>query len=296
MASFGTPRRNTSAPRASTPGAVRQGNQTTSRRESRSSGRVWTLTVRGGLRRTVDAGTIRALAILGALTVVFAVIVLIVLADSSPPTTLTESEMTGLRPAVDAAISAKLGVPIKAPLVIATPTAFTLRYKVGRGALTFDGQPTVTPCSATVTVSRSRSTATELSWQIAKAHPCVTRGHREAPSSLGRMRAIIGPFAVGSAGMTQTLRKRMAHIANKLAGAQQVTCVGYADDLGSRSYNLQLGYRRAHAACATLRADGARARLRAISMGEADPRASNRTAAGRARNRRVELRLTSSHA
>ena len=68
---------------------------------------------------------------------------------------------------------------------------------------------------------------------------------------------------------------------------------GYTDSTGKASYNLRLSQRRAEAVKQYLVRHGIdAARLSAKGYGEADPIASNRTAAGRAQNRRVELRIT----
>ncbi len=68
---------------------------------------------------------------------------------------------------------------------------------------------------------------------------------------------------------------------------------GYTDSTGKASYNLELSQRRAEAVRQYLVRYGIDAtRLSARGYGEADPIASNRTAAGRAQNRRVELRIT----
>jgi OmpA-OmpF porin, OOP family len=75
-----------------------------------------------------------------------------------------------------------------------------------------------------------------------------------------------------------------------LAGAVRMTCLGYTDANGSEQANVALGFRRAQAVCALLD-PGVKAKLRAVGVGEAAPRASNRTAEGRALNRRVELRI-----
>ena len=66
---------------------------------------------------------------------------------------------------------------------------------------------------------------------------------------------------------------------------------GYTDSKGSDEYNRRLSDRRAHAVRDYLISKGiARSRLEAQGYGETDPIASNNTDAGRAKNRRVELK------
>jgi OOP family OmpA-OmpF porin len=60
---------------------------------------------------------------------------------------------------------------------------------------------------------------------------------------------------------------------------------GHTDARGSAAYNRALSLRRARAVAAVLRAG----RVRIVAAGESRPVASNRAAAGRARNRRVEI-------
>lgn len=68
---------------------------------------------------------------------------------------------------------------------------------------------------------------------------------------------------------------------------------GYTDRTGKAAYNVTLSQRRAEAVMKYLVDHGIDAsRLTAKGYGAADPIASNQTAAGRAQNRRVELRIT----
>lgn len=72
-----------------------------------------------------------------------------------------------------------------------------------------------------------------------------------------------------------------------------VEIAGHSDSLGEASYNQQLSQQRAQAVADRLiDALGIdRDRVRAVGYGEAEPMASNETAAGRAQNRRVEARI-----
>jgi len=65
--------------------------------------------------------------------------------------------------------------------------------------------------------------------------------------------------------------------------------VGYSDSIGSPTFNRALSERRAAVIVEALVQHGVAVdRLIAVGRGESEPVASNRTAAGRARNRRVE--------
>lgn len=72
----------------------------------------------------------------------------------------------------------------------------------------------------------------------------------------------------------------------------KVEIQGYTDNVGSESYNKKLGQRRADVVKEFLIAKGVYAnRLTAVSFGESIPVADNKTADGRAMNRRIEFRV-----
>ncbi len=100
-----------------------------------------------------------------------------------------------------------------------------------------------------------------------------------------------GLFATSSARIAPKVDRYLRQVAPALRGAKTVRCEGHTDSRGGRAANARLGLRRARAVCAELRRLGVHATLAAVSRGETQPRASNRTAAGRWRNRRVELRV-----
>ena len=79
-------------------------------------------------------------------------------------------------------------------------------------------------------------------------------------------------------------------------GDGMVLVAGYTDSVGSKSYNLRLSKLRADAVKNYLVKHGIpAARLETKGFGEADPIASNKTAAGRYQNRRVELTPAEKH-
>lgn len=66
--------------------------------------------------------------------------------------------------------------------------------------------------------------------------------------------------------------------------------VGHTDSIGSTQYNLKLGMKRAKSVEEYLASHGlSEVKTTTSSSGESEPRATNKTAAGRAQNRRVEI-------
>ncbi len=90
-----------------------------------------------------------------------------------------------------------------------------------------------------------------------------------------------------------TLPAGLATIAELMRARQELglLVVGHTDDVGNFDYNLRLSMERATAVIRYLsREHGiAESRLRSAGAGMMAPIASNRTEAGRAQNRRVEL-------
>lgn len=71
-----------------------------------------------------------------------------------------------------------------------------------------------------------------------------------------------------------------------------VVAVGHTDSIGTEAYNLKLSERRAQAVKAYLVSKGIDAsRIYTEGKGEAQPIASNKTAEGRAKNRRVDIEV-----
>jgi OOP family OmpA-OmpF porin len=94
-------------------------------------------------------------------------------------------------------------------------------------------------------------------------------------------------FAFDSARLSRAGARALRAVADDLEGDVQVT--GHTDVRGSDAYNRRLSVRRASAVARALRAAAPSLVLHVTGAGESHPAASNRTARGRARNRRVEL-------
>jgi OOP family OmpA-OmpF porin len=100
-------------------------------------------------------------------------------------------------------------------------------------------------------------------------------------------------FAFNSAKLTTDSYDVLDQVAASLADWSDVRVVveGYTDSVGDDKYNLGLSDRRAKAVRDYLISKGIKSsRLEWKGYGEADPIASNSTEAGRAQNRRVDLK------
>lgn len=95
-------------------------------------------------------------------------------------------------------------------------------------------------------------------------------------------------FASGRATLTTEAHASLRRLAQELGG-RRVEITGFTDSQGEEAANLRLSQRRAEAVAAILREAGIEAT--ASGRGEADPVADNASAEGRARNRRVEIRV-----
>lgn len=99
-------------------------------------------------------------------------------------------------------------------------------------------------------------------------------------------------FASGRADLKPEALTQIDRIATPLIRQPQrrVLIKGHTDSLGNDATNLALSRDRAEAVGRRLVAQGVdRAQLEIVGVGSAEPRASNESARGRARNRRVEL-------
>lgn len=99
-------------------------------------------------------------------------------------------------------------------------------------------------------------------------------------------------FDFGSAAIKPAFYRTLDKVADILKRYPRTTIrvIGYTDDIGSEAYNQRLSQDRANAVAWYLEDSGLNAqRVVAQGRGEAQPRATNKTEAGRQLNRRVEM-------
>jgi outer membrane protein OmpA-like peptidoglycan-associated protein len=101
-------------------------------------------------------------------------------------------------------------------------------------------------------------------------------------------------FGVDSSTVQPAFQATLDKVASTLTQYEKtyVDVMGHTDSTGSDAYNQALSERRASAVAAYLTSRGVQsARLAAKGYGESQPKASNLDEAGRAANRRVEIRV-----
>jgi hypothetical protein len=110
-------------------------------------------------------------------------------------------------------------------------------------------------------------------------------------------------FDIDKASLTARLSGMVNNLANSVVLSwnstqpiEVIRLIGHTDNTGTEKYNVGLGDRRAQAVAAELaKFKGLSSRVRMVvepSPGETEPTADNRTREGRARNRRVEVFVT----
>jgi outer membrane protein OmpA-like peptidoglycan-associated protein len=95
-------------------------------------------------------------------------------------------------------------------------------------------------------------------------------------------------FAFDSARLSRDGVRALRRVVGDLP-AGPVLITGHTDARGASRYNRALSLRRARAVAGVLRSAAPSLEVRVRGAGESSPVASNRQAAGRARNRRVEI-------
>lgn len=125
--------------------------------------------------------------------------------------------------------------------------------------------------------------------------PAGVNVERTAPDEIRLVMPNDITFDFDRADVRREFIPRISDLARTLTGRPfiSVAIIGHADALGTDAYNQELSERRARAVGARLLDYGVPfERIEASGRGEWEPIASNATEWGRARNRRVEIRLS----
>ena len=120
--------------------------------------------------------------------------------------------------------------------------------------------------------------------------PAKAEAPAAKPVVLAVIDAVAAQFAFDKAELTSAHRGILIDVAGKLSGKENLEIVGHTDSKGSKAYNQKLSERRAQAVADFLRTFGVKNNMSVSGMGETQPVADNATDAGRAQNRRVEIR------
>ncbi|MFN8074895.1 MAG: hypothetical protein U0Q15_05670 [Kineosporiaceae bacterium] len=187
-----------------------------------------------------------------------------------------------------------------------TGCTVTLKARVGRSDVVLGTgrivlRPTRDGQAATAMVrltGAGRALAGRPGGVLATATASVSVGGRSTPlpastrTRLVAARVAAAPvfFTTGSSRLDRGDLRQLATLRGQLAGVRTVTCVGSTDSIGRDRPNVSLGRARASAACRQL-THGLRVAVVVRTVGEHDPRASNRSARGRAFNRRSDVIL-----
>jgi outer membrane protein OmpA-like peptidoglycan-associated protein len=120
--------------------------------------------------------------------------------------------------------------------------------------------------------------------------PAKAEAPAAKPAPLAVIDATAAEFAFDKSDLTSAHRTILIDVAGKLTGKENLEIVGHTDSKGSKAYNQKLSERRAKAVADFLRTFGVKNDMSVSGMGETQPVADNATDAGRAQNRRVEIR------
>jgi len=147
-----------------------------------------------------------------------------------------------------------------------------------------DGAIKAAPAVVPAPVAAPAPVAPRVTATIEAPQPMVTKTTYSADTLFDFDRAVIRPEG-------RAKLDALALQINQIA-LEVVIATGHTDSVGTEAYNIKLGERRAQAVKAYLVSKGVdKRRVYVESRGESQPVADNKTSAGRAKNRRVEIEV-----
>ena len=167
-----------------------------------------------------------------------------------------------------------------------------------REAENHNASPGAKPTAATQDSSPSKSTSHASDSIESAKSAAASKSMQEIKKDLGVKEGPMGEMAeIPNAFNSDQLRPDAVNVLAECAemikrdGNKDMRVIGHTDSVGSLSYNLDLSNRRAEVVKTWLVKEGGipKEDLLAIGLGPKKPKASNATAEGRAKNRRVEV-------
>lgn len=139
-----------------------------------------------------------------------------------------------------------------------------------------------------------RETKAEVKPAPVKKEPVVAAPVVAAPKTETMSLSSGATFELGGSTLSAAGKAEVAAMVAKFEGktVDSVVVAGYTDDSGDAAFNQQLSEERAEAVKAELVANGANPdKISTVGHGEDNPIADNSTREGRAKNRRVEIKV-----
>ncbi len=160
----------------------------------------------------------------------------------------------------------------------------TINWKTDRGCTAIDAMRVV---NESTVLARGETPAAPMK----QAEPVKT-----SPAPKYRQLSLTSgaSFALGGSTLSTADKSGIAELASKLKGETilRVSIGGHTDDRGANAFNQRLSEKRASAVKAELVANGIDAGvISTVGYGESRPVASNSSREGRAKNRRVEIKI-----
>jgi outer membrane protein OmpA-like peptidoglycan-associated protein len=121
----------------------------------------------------------------------------------------------------------------------------------------------------------------------------VAQKQKESARTITTTRTISVPFKFASAAITVQAEKILRNAFAQQGAVNSVLVIGRTDDLGSQAFNDRLARKRAEAVVATLRRLGVKGDIEIHSQGKCCYSTANRSEEFRAKNRRVDLQISS---
>jgi outer membrane protein OmpA-like peptidoglycan-associated protein len=120
----------------------------------------------------------------------------------------------------------------------------------------------------------------------------VAQKQKESARTITTTRTISVPFKFASATVTVQAEKIIRNAFAQQGTVNSILVIGHTDDLGTQAFNDRLAKQRAEAVAETLKRRGVQGDIEIRSQGKCCYTTTNRSEESRAKNRRVDLQIS----